>query len=72
MNMSGQITLQPCDGADVVVNGKACAAGKAVKISHNDRVRLGSFLTFRVVEPARVSPADEQYVYFTLGRHCCL
>ena len=38
----------------VIHNGSELAAGKSTALSHNDRLRLGSYSTFRVVIPSQV------------------
>jgi hypothetical protein len=60
-NVSGKLSVKPSEGADVLVNGKSCPSGKGQVLQHNDRIRLGAFLTYRVVLPGQIGPADDEF-----------
>jgi len=68
----GKLSISACSGAKVIHNGTELAAGKSTALSHNDRLRLGSYSTFRVVIPSQAGAKglvpDEQITYSFVER----
>jgi hypothetical protein len=71
-NASGRFSITACSGAKVVHNGAELAPGKQLQLGHNDRLRLGSYATFRVVIPAEAGAkgqmADKDVTYAFVER----
>ena len=66
-NAAGKLSITVCAGARVIHNGVELTQEKSIKLGHNDRLRFGSYNTFRVVLPGSSSPVKDEDITYQYG-----